>query len=828
MRRCGLLLACLTTWLCPTTLLCQAGADEARQFDQFLADIGLLPADTDAHPAVVLESARQDFGALTLDASCYTHTPLQIGEKRYARGLGTHANSQLVFRLGAPQKTFSADVGVDNNYDTQRSDAKASVEFVVKGDGRELAKTPVCHVGEAPRHLQVSVADIRKLELVVTDAGDGIPFDQADWGDPQLTAADGRSLPLGDVVKSGRKLPFLSQTGLPASFVYGGQPSGLLLAKWPRVAKPAIKTAASIIYETAWHEPGSGFAATWRAEVFGDRRAFECRWIFENQGRQPSKPLTKVFALDLQASNVNQAKLVHSNGGLTGPFTGELAAFLVTDAELKSPLALSAAGGRSSNKDLPFFVLHDEAAGGGIFVGVGWSGQWQADFYPDVAAHTLRTTVGMAGMNLALPPGQHITSPTILLGSYQGNDLVGSNALRRTLYDHYVARLDGKKPLPPVSWNHWFTFENRISEAMLKRQMDAAAGLGLEYFCIDSGWFDGDFPSGVGNWTLNRQKFPRGLAPVGKYANEKGMKLGLWFEIGRADPGTRLQREHPEWVAGNQVRLEIPEARQWLFQMMCGFIDEGHVRWIRYDYNFDPLAQWDRCDAPGTQGLTQIRYLEGEYELFDRLRAKYPDLLIEGCASGGRRIDLETIRRAHTFWKSDETSSLLAARFQESGGNRFLPGVLLNTNLPSSSVVSRFDLHSLFAGPLGFSVDWTKLDAASRRRIREEIAAYKKVRHLLDKDYYPLLPQTLETSQWVGWEFCDPASGEGFFVLLRPAESMYASADVRLQGVEENKTYRVGAVEGNATRDVSGRELLSGWPVPLGPGESKAFHFQRQ
>ncbi len=189
---------------------------------------------------------------------------------------------------------------------------------------------------------------------------------------------------------------------------------------------------------------------------------------------------------------------------------------------------------------------------------------------------------------------------------------------------------------------------------------------------------------------------------------------------------------------------------------------------------------------------------------------------------------METIRRAHTFWKSDETGSLVAARFQESGGNRFLPGVLLNTNLPASRTVARFDLHSLFAGPLGFAADWTKLDAAARQCVREEIAAYKKVRHLLDKDYYPLVPQTLDLSQWVGWEFCDPATGEGFCVVLRPAESIYASADVRLRGVDENKNYRIGAIEGNSTCNVSGRELLSGWPVPLGPGESKVLHFQRQ
>jgi alpha-galactosidase len=440
----------------------------------------------------------------------------------------------------------------------------------------------------------------------------------------------------------------------------------------------------------------------------------------------------------------------------------------------------------------------------------------------------VRITIGMPGMNLALPAGEKISSPSILLGEYQGDSHDGSNALRRALYDRYVAILGDKKPLPPVSWNHWFTFENAISEEMLRRQIDAAAGLGLEYFCIDAGWFEGGFPGGVGNWTLDRAKFPHGLAPIGKYAAEKGMKLGLWFEPGRAEGGTRLSREHPDWVVGNQVRFEIPEAREWLFKMMCGFIDEGHVRWIRNDYNFDPLGGWDRSDKPETRGLTQIRYLEGEYELLDRLRARYPDLLIESCSSGGRRIDLETMRRAHTYWKSDQTGCLIAARSQETGGNVFLPSVLLNTNLPATSQASCFDLHSLFAGPLGFACDWTKLDTQAKERIRQEIDAYKKVRHLLCKDYYPLFSQTFDTTQWAGWEFTDPATGEGFLVVLRPQESAYASVEVRLRGVEPNKKYKLSSIDGSQARDVSGQELLSGVAIALRRGESEALRFQRQ
>jgi alpha-galactosidase len=814
---------------CVLAASAMALADERGEFDHFLADIGLEPGVAQPLPPVRLMTALQDWAQLTANASCHTKTPLKIGEKTYKEGLGSHSNGRIVFRLGTPMKTFIAEVGIDNNPDTSGGRDKASVVFIVSGDGRELARTPVCRFGEAPRRLEVPLGNVRQLELIVTDAGDGISFDQADWGDAHLVDADGKILPLCAIVATSRP-SLVAPTVPPASFVYGGVPSAELLKKWTRTVATPCEQKGHRAYEIAWQESPSGLVATWQAKVFRNGSAAECRWVFENRGQTPAKPLSEVYALDLLVAGARATQLIHSSGGLTGPFppSAEGPGFSISQSNLLLAPSMSAVGGRSSVKDLPFFLLHNDADRRGLFLGIGWSGQWQTDFRPNTPQGTSRVTIGMPGMNLALPAGQRISSPSVLLGLYHGDADAGSNALRRTLYDHYVAPLGDSKPLPPVSWNHWFTFENAISEHMLKRQVDAAAGLGIEYFCIDAGWFEGGFPAGVGNWTLDRAKFPNGLGPIGKYVAEKGMKLGLWFEPARADASTRLFREHPEWINCGQVRLEIPEARDWLFKMMCGFIDEGHVRWIRYDYNFDPLGAWDLMDKPETRGLTQIRYLDGERDLLDRLRQKYPDLLIESCSSGGRRIDLETMRRAHTYWKSDQTGCLICARSQETGGNRFLPGGLLNTNLPASSQASRFDLHSLFAGPLGFACDWTKLDATARDRVRQEIAAYKKVRHLLNKDYYPLFPQTYDQSQWVGWEFHDPATGEGFIVVLRPPQSSYAAADTKLRGVEPDARYKVWSIDGSRTRDCSGKEMLSGLGISLAPGESQVLRFQRQ
>lgn len=621
-----------------------------------------------------------------------------------------------------------------------------------------------------------------------------------------------------------------AQTGVSGSFVYGGQSSTTLLPSWLRTVSSYVSPEGRQIEATTWRDPNSGLAATWRVEHIDDSQsAVEYSWLFENKSTQPTKVISNVAALDLTLSDASQRQLVSSSGGLIGPFfDNSPPGFIVSTSSLAQPITLSAKAGKSSNKDLPLWVIHDNASNTGKYVGVGWSGQWQADFQPVTGQNASRLTVGMSGTNISLPVGQSIVSPSILVGNYQGNQQAGCNALRRIIDDKYVAKLGNGKLAPPVSWNSWTKYGNAINETLLKSQIDASAGLGLEYFCIDAGWFNGEFQAGIGNWTVDTAKFPNGLRPIGQYAAQKGMKLGLWFETDRAMPGTRLATEHPEWIgADNQVKMEIPEARDWIFNAMCENIDQSGAKWIRYDCNGDDmLGSWNARDTADTQGLTQIRFLQGEYELLDRLRAKYPDMVIESCAGGGRRIDLETISRAQTFWKSDEPGNLIVTRSQETGGNYFLPGGLLNTNLTDASDKSTFNLNSLFAGPLGFSCDWTALDAAGRERIQKAITDYKQVRHLLNKDYYPLFPQTFETSQWNGWEFYDPATGEGFLTVLRPQESSMASCLIQLGGIESEAMYELSRIDGSEARQIAGRELLGGLNMALEPGMSEVLRFR--
>ena len=98
---------------------------------------------------------------------------------------------------------------------------------------------------------------------------------------------------------------------------------------------------------------------------------------------------------------------------------------------------------------------------------------------------------------------------------------------------------------------------------------------------------------------------------------------------------------------------------------------------------------------------------------------------------------------------------------------------------------------------MGFATDWTKLDAVGRDRVKQTIADYETIRDYLNKDYYPLFPQSTDATQWVGWEFFDPAAREGFLTVLRPSQSTVQSAAVRLGGVEIGEMYEFSRLDGS-------------------------------
>jgi alpha-galactosidase len=301
------------------------------------------------------------------------------------------------------------------------------------------------------------------------------------------------------------------------------------------------------------------------------------------------------------------------------------------------------------------------------------------------------------------------------------------------------------------------------------------------------------------------------------------MKFLLWFEPERALVGTPLPTEHPDWFLGERkplanllLDLGNPAAREWLTEFLSTFMTEQGVHLYRQDFNFDPLPYWRAADAPDRQGMAEIRHVEGLYRLWDDLLRRHPGLVIDNCASGGRRIDLETISRSIPLWRSDWqcgwTNDPTPGQTHAMGLSYWVPlsgtGVLGGSrragdtyNFRSSlSAAIQFAIYPYESFPIRDDYPW---DWHQRM-----LADYRRARPLFYGDYYPLTPCNPAYDTWAVFQMHRPDLGEGLVIAFRREQSPFVSADFRLQALEVGANFELVDADSGRTWRQAGKDLL--------------------
>lgn len=632
--------------------------------------------------------------------------------------------------------------------------------------------------------------------------------------------------------------------GLGFAFQYEGARVGPALpAGWTAQVETRGGTTEIVLRHA------SGLTARQRIRSWKQFEAVEYSVRFRNESLQTLPILGPIDALDLTLNGVLKGLSIVSSGGgqrdeAYPPVSYALRRryfahhqVLNRPGQPGSPMLLTAEGGRSANGHLPFFFIENESRSSGIFVAVGWTGQWTVRLIGNYAADRLQVAGGMPGIKIRLEPGEEISGPTILLGCYRGGLADGSNRLRRLIRSEYLPKLDGKEPGPVTVYDTWWNINVEFDDAFLRKMVDVAADVGQEYFLLDAGWYAGapttaiGFGAGVGNWEeVDRKKFPNGLRAFADYVRSKGLKFGLWFEPERVARGSILARKHPEWVIWLPESVQEdrpyttrghgvldygrPEVREWISGVIERYIRELDVRYMRHDFNMNPLVYWNAHDAEGRSGVTQVRHLEGLAEVIDGIRARHPQVVLEGCASGGRRIDLETIRRFHTTWIGDHTLDPRTVRWNLHGLHHFLPGnylyVAYSWPMPYQRPedLTEASLGSFFGGAFGTSGRLDLWPAAFRKSAARYFALHQQLRRSLMEDFYPLTAQAGDDSGWAGWQFHDPASGRGFVQAFRQT-SRQPARRLRVYGLEAGKAYRFLDPISRESRDLSGADALA-------------------
>ena len=645
---------------------------------------------------------------------------------------------------------------------------------------------------------------------------------------------------------------------LPFSFRYGEQSSAALLGACSRRHETRALDANRTEHALVFSDAATGIEVRCVATEYHDFPAVEWLLNFKNGGTVNTPVLSDIQAVDTvvepeSAPWGTQFTLHYSRGALASP--GDFTP-LKRVLNPKATFRVQPGGGRSSSEYMPYFNL--EIGSAGVVAAIGWTGEWA--FRAARVENRVQLQAGMALSHFTLYPGEEVRSPRILLVFWEGERLRGHNLLRSLILAHYRPTANGR-PVGGMMCTHtWGSM--RIAQHLDNISQVLRHELPIEYYWIDAEWFGKKMPwwEQNGNWDPNPALYPEGLKPIGDACHRTGKKFLLWFEQERVCPDTPIWEEHPEWlllidekdacwswpkwldfddptwypaeinrnrISGGEGLFNMgdPAACRFMTDLVSDRITEFGIDVFRQDFNIAPLAFWRANDArlspvkQDRQGITEIRYVEGMYAFLDELQRRHPHLVIDNCASGGRRLDLEMIRRSVTLTESDSARNTLAQQCQGYGIRLWVPlawmhdgdirdndyelrsrmGVHLGINLIDNKVATPWTTPET---PRPMSDD-LPFDAMKRK-----LEQYVKIRHLFLGDYYPLTEFSTTQDAWMACQHDCGDLGEGLVMAFKRPLSPFDTACLQLHGLDPCADYDVTQLDTRETKRVPGRTLL--------------------
>jgi alpha-galactosidase len=605
------------------------------------------------------------------------------------------------------------------------------------------------------------------------------------------------------------------QVAPPFSFTYGGRPFAESVGNWRREVSTVVDPDAHVVkHAIAYADPATDLVVRCEAVTYDDFPVVEWTLYFKNGGSTDTPILEKIQVVDTTLASLadEDAVLHHATGS---PAMASDYAPLQTTLKPRSALQLATRGGRSSDTVLPYFNI--AWRDGGAILALGWPGQWAGEFSRDATAG-VHARGGQELTHFVLHPGEEVRGPLVALLFYRGDWLVGQNVWRRWMIAHNLPKPGGQLPPPflaAASSNQFNEMENANDEnqkLFIDRYL--AEEIPLDYWWMDAGWYVTETGKwfDTGTWEVDRKRFPGGLRSIVEHAHERRLKCVVWFEPERLAAASWLGRNHPEWLlsveGGRWKLLDLgnPEAWEWVVEHFDRLIREEAVDLYRQDFNVAPLDYWRANDAPDRQGITEIRHVTGYLAYWDELRRRHPNMLLDTCASGGRRLDLETLRRSVPLHKSDHDYRDHAARqCQAYGIALWIP--FHGAPVCKIDQVDPYAFRSavgMMVG-LGFDVRRGDLDYPLLRNLTAE---WRRIADYYYGDYYPLTGYSVDQANWLAWQYHRPESGDGVIQAFRRAVSPYVSASFKLRGLDPTATYRLINFDVEGAIEMSGRALL--------------------
>ncbi len=543
-----------------------------------------------------------------------------------------------------------------------------------------------------------------------------------------------------------------------------------------------------------------------------------CQWTVyvKNTGKSDSGVINDFYALDF-AFNTGKADIFYSIGSDT-----KASDFSLIRKSLSSAKIFSGIEGKPTEKYMPYFNVNGKDSG--IVFGIGWTGQWEAEFA--AIQNNTNVTVKQQSFNAYLLPGEEVRSPLISLTFYDSsNPLKGFNVFRKWINDcvypdnvtkdHYTV-MEVAGPSSVRTSDEIIAILNDISDDVYA-QTDA--------FWMDAGWYsynDGWY-DGVGNWTVDTSRYDHGIIELSSYAKKKGLGHVLWYEPERVFRNTVFHKsgsEHEQWlidVGDDNImwNLANEDALKYYCEYLTSSMKENGVTIYRQDFNFAPLGYWQKADNDyygGRTGICENHYVTNLYRYLDYITENIDGLIIDNCASGGKRLDLEMAFRSIPFWRSDYNCSIHSDLFEATQSQTYGLSFWLPISGSALNMTNEYSARSAIM-PL------ILMDFYANHS--EFFNLFHEQRDLMSGYYYPLDFGSFDKDKMHSMQYMGEDGKNGVILIYKRAYVNESEYTVVLNGLYPDAQYEISDVDGIIeTKVYSGNKLLTdGLNISLPDGE---------
>ena len=554
------------------------------------------------------------------------------------------------------------------------------------------------------------------------------------------------------------------------------------------------------------------------AEVTVFEKNASCQWTVyvKNTGDTNSGVISDFYALDSSFAT-GKADIYYSIGSDTA--AGD---FSLVKKSLSSARTFSANDGKPTEKYMPYFNINGTESG--IVFGIGWTGQWDAEFSQKDG--NTAVTVRQQNFNAYLLPGEEVRSPLVSLTFYDNdNALKGFNQFRQWITDCVYP--------DNVTKNQYLVME--IAGPMSTKTSDEIIEIldGLEddvfehtdAFWMDAGWYSYNegWYDGVGNWTVDTSRYDNGIIELSTYAKNKGLGHVLWYEPERVYPDTVFYNkgaENEQWLINvgdenSMWNLADEDAFNYYCEYLVNSMKENGVTVYRQDFNFAPLEYWEKADAEyydGRTGICENHYVTNLYRFLDYLTENIDGLIIDNCASGGKRLDLEMTFRSIPFWRSDYNCAVHSDLFEATQSHTYGISFWLPMSGTAHNMTSEYSSRSAIT-PL-MLMDFYA-------HTHPDFDYHHEQKELMSGNYFPLDFGNYDKNKMLSMQYMSENGADGVVLIYKRAGVNKNEYTVTLNGLYPDAEYEISDFDGILeTKKYKGSELMSdGLTIPLPDGE---------